>query len=169
MNVDCPSRTLIIDIEPKNQDGALIIALPRGLLDSTYGDEDDSFFVIVDGEEVNSLELETDQEVRVIQIPFAKDSSRIEIISAFLVSQSDDPMKISPCGTGREKQSPFYQLLSPLQQEKAGYQPDEVICKEGLELAIKSQRVHHSPLCLKHNTLPILIQRGFAMEIVYAN
>jgi len=167
MSVDCPSRALVIDIEPKNQEGSLIIALPRGLLDSTYGDEDDSFFIIIDGEEVDATELDKNQEIRVIEIPIAKGSSNIEIISAFLVSQSDNPLKISPCGVGREKQSPYYQLLSPLQQFKAGYESDDIICKEGLELAIKREHRHH-PICLKPDSLPILIQRGFAMEIQYA-
>ena len=47
----------------------------------------------------------------------------------------------------------------PLKQFKAGIQIDEITCKKGLELVIKSDHRHH-PMCVKPETKTKLIERG---------
>ena len=49
----------------------------------------------------------------------------------------------------------------PLKQFKAGIQIDEITCKKGLELVIKSDHRHH-PMCVKPETKTKLIERGLA-------
>ncbi|TAK26603.1 MAG: exo-alpha-sialidase [Nitrosarchaeum sp.] len=58
--------------------------------------------------------------------------------------------------------------LSPRKQLESGIQPDEITCKEGLELVIKTDHRHH-PLCVTPDTKSKMIQRGLAMLIQTAN
>jgi len=55
-------------------------------------------------------------------------------------------------------------IPSPLQQFKSGIEADKIICKQGLELVIKSERRHH-PICVTPTTKSKLIQMGFALPI----
>lgn len=54
--------------------------------------------------------------------------------------------------------------ISPLQQFKSGIQADEIVCKEGLELVIKSEH-RHQPMCVKPSTKSKMIQMGLALPI----
>lgn len=47
----------------------------------------------------------------------------------------------------------------PLKQIRTGTAPENVTCTEGLELVFKS--TNGSPACVKHNTVKILIERGW--------
>ncbi|WP_179366227.1 sialidase family protein [Nitrosarchaeum sp. AC2] len=58
--------------------------------------------------------------------------------------------------------------LSPLKQIEFGISPDEITCKEGLELLIKTDHRHH-PICVTPDTKSKMIQRGLAMTIQTAN
>ncbi|MBI4131322.1 MAG: exo-alpha-sialidase [Nitrosarchaeum sp.] len=58
--------------------------------------------------------------------------------------------------------------LSPRKQLESGIQPDEITCKEGFELVIKTDHRHH-PLCVTPDTKSKMIQRGLAMLIQTAN
>lgn len=51
-------------------------------------------------------------------------------------------------------------IESPLAQFKSGIPPEQVSCKDGLEIAIKKNNGH--PLCLTSQTKEKLIQRGWA-------
>ncbi len=50
-------------------------------------------------------------------------------------------------------------VAAPLKQVAQGVLPNEIICKEGLELIIKN---NGSPACAKPKTAEILIERGWA-------
>ncbi len=50
-------------------------------------------------------------------------------------------------------------VAAPLKQVAQGVLPNEIICKEGLELIIKN---NGSPACVKPKTAEILIERGWA-------
>ena len=162
LTIDCPSRVMVLDIEPTKTEGILTIVIPRLLLDSKYGYEDDSFFILVDGQEVEFSEIENNLEVRVMEIPFSKNSSQIEIIVTILISQSNDPLKISPCGAGGTEKSPFYQLLSPLKQFKSGIPVNQILCNKNLVLI---QKYDNSPVCVKPFTAEKLIERGSHMNL----
>lgn len=61
------------------KDGKTSITIPRELLDAKYRDQDDTFFVLVDGEEIDFDELKTDTE-RTLTIQFPEGAEEIEVI-----------------------------------------------------------------------------------------
>lgn len=74
--------SLLVDLNAKD-DGMLSIDIPREFMDSRLGDKDDSFFVLVDGQEVIAQESKT-KDKRTLVIPFDKDTETIEIIGTSL-------------------------------------------------------------------------------------
>ncbi len=70
---------LIIDFD-STDDGILEISIPRELLDAKFDNEDDVFFVLVDGFLTEYLELTNGDDSRIILIPFFNGDSQIEII-----------------------------------------------------------------------------------------
>ncbi len=58
--------------------------------------------------------------------------------------------------------------ISPKKQTKSGIQPDEIICKEGLELVIKTDH-RHQPICLTPDTKSKMIHRGLAIPVQIVN
>ncbi|MEM2785069.1 MAG: PEFG-CTERM sorting domain-containing protein [Candidatus Nitrosotenuis sp.] len=85
-----PDKSLIIQIETTS-DGELTITLPRGLIDARLGPdgrsgEDDSFFVLVDGAEVDFEETTTSSD-RTLTIPFEDGATEIEIIGTFVIPE----------------------------------------------------------------------------------
>ena len=82
---DIDARSLVIALTA-NQDGSLVITLPRALIDAKTGDQDDTFFVLVDGEEVDATETTTSTD-RTLTIPFSAGSEQIEIIGTVVVPE----------------------------------------------------------------------------------
>jgi predicted secreted protein with PEFG-CTERM motif len=82
---DVDAHSLIIAITA-NQDGSLVITLPRALIDAKMGDQDDTFFVLVDGEEVD-FEETTTAETRTLTILFPAGAEEIEIIGTVVVPE----------------------------------------------------------------------------------
>ena len=83
---DVDSHSLIIAMTA-SQDGSLEITLPRALIDAKMGDQDDTFFVLVDDEEVDSEETATSSTDRTLTIPFSAGSEQIEIIGTFVIPE----------------------------------------------------------------------------------
>ena len=76
-------NTLVINMET-TESGILTITLPRALIDSKLADEtDDSFFVLVDGEEADYLETESTADSRTIQVEFVGGSEVVEVIGTW--------------------------------------------------------------------------------------
>ena len=82
-DVDAHSLTIAITA---SQDGSLEITLPRALIDAKMGDQDDTFFVLVDGEEVDFAETTTSTD-RTLTIQFPAGAEEIEIIGTFVVPE----------------------------------------------------------------------------------
>lgn len=82
---DDEANSLIITID-STDDGELTITLPRELIDAKIGDEDDDFFVLVDGEEVDFDETTTAND-RTLTIQFPMGAEEIEIIGTFVVPE----------------------------------------------------------------------------------
>jgi len=80
------SPTLLITIDATN-DGSLTLVIPRSVLDSAVEGEDDEFFVLIDGEEVEFTEDATSTSSRTITIEFAAGDTLIEIIGTFVVPE----------------------------------------------------------------------------------
>jgi len=84
---DTESKSLIIAIEA-TQDGSLTITLPRAVIDAMKGDQDDSFIVLVDGEEASVYdEIETTSTDRTLYIEFPAGAEQIEIIGTFVIPE----------------------------------------------------------------------------------
>ena len=82
---DVEAHSLTIAITA-NQDGSLEITLPRALIDAKMGDQDDTFFVLVDGEEVDFEETTTSTD-RTLTIQFPAGAEEIEIIGTVVVPE----------------------------------------------------------------------------------
>jgi len=82
---DVDANSLIIAIDAI-ADGQLTITLPRELIDAKIGDEDDDFFVLVDGEEVDFDETITSTD-RTLVISFFAGAEEIEIIGTHVVPE----------------------------------------------------------------------------------
>jgi predicted secreted protein with PEFG-CTERM motif len=78
--------SLIIKIDTTS-DGELQITLPRALIDvDKINGEDDEFFVLIDGEEVEFEETTTATD-RTLTIPFQLGAEEIEIIGSFVIPE----------------------------------------------------------------------------------
>ena len=141
-------------------DGVLELKIPRNVVDVTIGSIDDQIVVLHDGVEKKFTEKSLTQSdlvcSRHIIIPFTKDTSNIEIVSFFL--------KAEPFRNALGSLYSIDCLLdpSPQMQIKSGVKPENVSCKEGLELIFKSST--GSAACVKPETSIILIKRGWALE-----
>jgi predicted secreted protein with PEFG-CTERM motif len=82
---DDEAHSLIVAIKTTS-DGVLTITLPRALIDAKINAEDDSFFVLVDGEEVEFGETTTSTD-RTLTINFPDGAEQIEIIGSFVVPE----------------------------------------------------------------------------------
>ncbi len=79
---DYDVSSLYIDIETFTN-GQLEIKLPRNIIDSKYGDKDDDYFVVVDGEEIYFKEYATD-EFRTLTITFPNGAKEIMIVGTWI-------------------------------------------------------------------------------------
>jgi len=82
-DVDANSLIIIIDAF---DDGVLTITLPRELIDAKIGEDDDDYFVLVDGEEVDFDETITSTD-RTLVISFSAGSEEIEIIGTHVIPE----------------------------------------------------------------------------------
>jgi predicted secreted protein with PEFG-CTERM motif len=82
---DDEANSLIIAIKTTS-DGVLTITLPRALIDAKINGQDDNFFVLIDGEEVDFDETTTTTD-RTLTIAFPDGAEEIEIIGSFVVPE----------------------------------------------------------------------------------
>ena len=82
---DTNTTSLMIDITV-SEDGSLNVTLPRNIIDSTYEEQDDIFYILIDGEEVMHTET-TDENNRTLTIPITKGSRQIEIIGTETINE----------------------------------------------------------------------------------
>ena len=82
---DDEAHSLVIAIKTTS-DGQLTITLPRALIDAKTNGEDDDFFVLIDGEEVEFDETTTSTD-RTLTINFPDGAEEIEIIGSFVVPE----------------------------------------------------------------------------------
>ena len=82
---DVDANSLIISIDATN-DGSITLTIPRSVMDATHDEEDDEFFVLIDGEEVDFDEIVTSKD-RTLTIEFPAGAEMIEIIGTFVVPE----------------------------------------------------------------------------------
>jgi predicted secreted protein with PEFG-CTERM motif len=68
-------------------DGLVTLTIPRDVLDSTSNGGDSDFIVLVDGEEADFEETETNDSTRTVEIVVPEGSTQIEIIGTFAVPE----------------------------------------------------------------------------------
>ncbi|MEW6587939.1 MAG: PEFG-CTERM sorting domain-containing protein [Thermoproteota archaeon] len=78
------SIVLMIDAE---SDGSISLMIPRDVLDSTSANEDTDFIVLVDGEEADFEEIDSDDATRTLDITFSEGATEIEIIGTYAVPE----------------------------------------------------------------------------------
>ena len=84
---DSESSSVLVELEATTEQGVLTITLPREVMDAKVSDdEDDDFFVLVDGEEVPFEETKTDAD-RTLAIEFPPGTEEVEIIGTFVVPE----------------------------------------------------------------------------------
>ncbi len=82
---DTESESLIINIDSMSN-GTLFIQLPRDVIDAKFGEEDDDFFVLIDGLETEFDEIKTANE-RTLTVAFPQGTEEIEVIGTFVVPE----------------------------------------------------------------------------------
>ncbi len=82
---DIDANSLFINLDTTEL-GVLTVTLPRDVIDATISGEDDDFFVIVDGEEVDFEETKTSTD-RTLDIEFPAGAEEIEIIGTFVIPE----------------------------------------------------------------------------------
>ena len=80
------SKTLTINIQASD-DGQITLNIPRSVLDSKNGNNDQSFIVLVDGEEKDTSTETTTADTRTITVPFTAGAGQIEIIGTWIVPE----------------------------------------------------------------------------------
>ena len=79
-NADVNSKSLTLSLKTTNN-GTLTVSIPRTLVDARIGQQqDDKFYVLMDGQEVNYTEINTTNTTRTLSIPFTNSIEKIEII-----------------------------------------------------------------------------------------
>ena len=79
------TTSLILDITA-SEDGSLKVSLPRKIIDSIHEEQDDIFYILIDGEEVMHTEV-TGLTHRTLTIPITKGSRQMEIIGTEAINE----------------------------------------------------------------------------------
>ena len=82
---DTNTTSLIINITA-TEGGSLKAILPRKIIDSKHEEQDDIFYLLIDGEECKFTETTEDNQ-RTLTIPYAKESRQIEIIGTETINE----------------------------------------------------------------------------------
>lgn len=111
------------------------------------------------------LEINTEKEQMPLSLVVPNDMISKEsklyvngVLTSFTIEKKIDESTII-FKYGIEEKSKSIKVLSPKQQLKQGISPEEIICKEGLELIYKP---NNSPACVKPSTAEKLVNRGWA-------
>ena len=80
------SKALTVNLQSIS-DGQITLKIPRSVLDAKAGVKDDSFFVLVDGQEKDSFTDTPSANTRTLTIPFSAGTGQIEIIGTQVVPE----------------------------------------------------------------------------------
>jgi predicted secreted protein with PEFG-CTERM motif len=84
--IDPATTSLVLMIDAKS-DGSISLEIPRSVLDSKSNGRDSGFIVLVDGEEADFEEVDSDVRTRTLDITFPEGATQIEIIGTFAVPE----------------------------------------------------------------------------------
>ena len=80
------TQSLVLKVETES-DGSVRLAIPRDVLDATEDGSDVDFIVLVDDEESDFEEVDSDDSTRTVEITFPEGASQIEIIGTYAVPE----------------------------------------------------------------------------------
>lgn len=89
ITADADFVSLIIEVDVTDSPGTLEITLDRNFFDSVYQGEDDDFIVLVDGDEPEYSETDTNDQSRTLSITLPFGTEEIEIIGSQFGSSED--------------------------------------------------------------------------------
>lgn len=142
MNLDCISASLVLLISSEDS-GVVKLDMSQRLLG-------DIFMVLVDGKEWDKLSITQN----ILTVNFPQNTSSIEIRGSYYIT----PDKYTGvCDVAHDPPSAY--LLSPLKQFKSGISPNNVICKEGLQLVLKNWKGNW--VCVKNTSVEKLTLRNY--------
>ena len=82
---DIEAQSLMVQIDSISN-GTLVIKLPREAIDAKFGEDDDDFFVLIDGVESDFDETRTGVE-RTLSIEYPEGTEEIEIIGTYVIPE----------------------------------------------------------------------------------
>ena len=87
---DTESMSLILSVDVTDLNGKLDVILDRSFFDSVYDDVDDLFFILADGDEVISKEIQTTSQSRTLSITVPYGTEELEIIGSVFNSSVEE-------------------------------------------------------------------------------
>ena len=87
---DIESMSLILSVDVTDLNGKLDVVLDRSFFDSVYDDVDDLFFILADGDEVISEEIQTTSQSRTLSITVPYGTEELEIIGSVFSSSVEE-------------------------------------------------------------------------------
>lgn len=87
MEVDEDFTSVVITIETNDTDGQLVIKLPRALIDAKLDESDDTFLVLVDGDEGDFQETSTTADERELTVDIPANVEEVEIVGTQVVPE----------------------------------------------------------------------------------
>ena len=87
---DTESMSLILSVDVTDLNGKLDVVLDRSFFDSVYDDVDDLFFILADGDEVISKEIQTTSQSRTLSITVPYGTEELEIIGSVFGSSVEE-------------------------------------------------------------------------------
>ena len=152
MLLNCNDASFMVNINNDNSEGKLVLAIPKSMLDSN--NEDEPFFVLIDGKEVD-FDENKNPDYRELEIPFPSNAKQIEIIHTWI------PEWPKPDICEIVHNPPYSYIIPPLKQLESVNDVNDIICKNGFVLI---QKYDDSPACVKTETKAKLMQRGWGVD-----
>ena len=101
---DTESMSLIFSVDVIDSTGTLNVELERSFFDSIYDDIDDLFFILADGDQAISEEIQTTSQSRSLTIKVPSGTEDLEIIGSAFNNSVEEPivenMPNNECGPG---------------------------------------------------------------------
>ena len=101
---DTESMSLIFSVDVTDSTGTLNVELERSFFDSIYDDIDDLFFILADGDEAISEEIQTTSQSRSLTIKVPSGTEDLEIIGSAFNNSIEEPIveniPNNECGPG---------------------------------------------------------------------
>ena len=93
---DTESMSLIFSVDVTDSTGTLNVELERSFFDSIYDDIDDLFFILADGDEAISEEIQTTLQSRSLTIKVPSGTEDLEIIGSAFNNSVEEPIVEEP-------------------------------------------------------------------------